>query len=675
MINTSPEQPQSFIRPPLASDVSPLKAFLHNFYGLGRTNVLHHILYPSEKSIEQRLQKIWATVYTTTFTDLEKAKEQISNSLDNIHPRARLKYETQIKNAPSILKIQELAQTSFTQSEKTGKELYIDISKFLDSKLQDSVASSIQMNVRKFLRKIIAGCTPSEGEEVQTLETIKSNIQIPEICTRNPIFMEKYQKLQEASDIEALLRCAENLNGTLISDLSFLKPKYSTERERILHRLQTTWEDLKRGTFEDPQAAFAFVEERLRDLGLPGITELYMKDLSSARSMGHIQKRAESYLKDLDSIKGPSNLFSISDGMIGYPKLIDWSRSKQILGFMKYLGSDEEMDYHRIYSFLLPPASSEAETPKSFTPRVADGSMLTQSFPLSYTHPYPLNRKEPISEDKTEYIQYLNSFMATANTPRSFYRGNTGANITSENSFQNLVQTNPLGFFEKVKGENLSKFLLSKYATLTPEEKKSLFFHLGSIVFLDFTLGNLDRLICINPENPSWDDTTDCNFGNLMISEDKTALYAIDNGIGDGKNVSQTEEQKAEMNSKYLDFLSNTFSQDNPEQIITENLLRILKISITNLKEDLDIQDDEDGGESGNTNLAHLDQLKEDLSNIILVQDPLVRGMQFMKIHLLDKAVQAWAQEPFKDTLKEAVQSTVQERLNILSRLNSTQPV
>lgn len=167
---------------------------------------------------------------------------------------------------------------------------------------------------------------------------------------------------------------------------------------------------------------------------------------------------------------------------------------------------------------------------------------------------------------------------------------------------------------EKVPAQNFPEFLAFHYQSLSQDVKMSLFRRLGRIAYLDFVMGNNDRLIAFNPTTLSFENE-EANLGNLMASRsiDGINLFLIDNGIN--IHLCQREQQQT-----YLHFLKTILSSQNFEKVLA-NLLK--KAIIESLKD-----------------VEQVDAFKKDLQGLGLKQ--IANGIKNMEMLMASQISQNW---------------------------------
>ncbi len=106
------------------SFVSPdFKQVIHTFCNIARTDVLYHTLNPSEKTIERRLQAIWARTWNETFSDVDTAIAFVSSKLQDIHITVSTHYSKDLKSVDTLDKIKTLARSSFNRAGRSAEEI------------------------------------------------------------------------------------------------------------------------------------------------------------------------------------------------------------------------------------------------------------------------------------------------------------------------------------------------------------------------------------------------------------------------------------------------------------------------------------------------------------------------------------------------------------------------
>lgn len=620
----------SFISPPSQAGVSSLNLFLHNFYNLGRTTALQSCLNPSPGALKGLVQQAWAQAHTLSSgkvessSTLENAKENTLKKFE-FHSGISKMYESAIKATSTFEDLRNLAEKSFSEIEKTiTPDLYNHLKKPLTTPLT-------AMQLGAFFRCVSAKCQESESscEEIQRF--IESHAVFIKIIS-NPSLKEKYKELLEQTDKDKLSEMVSVLIKDKEDDLKILNP---TELDKINTCLKKTWEELNPREFESTEDAVHSLRERLAPLNFPFIMELYSKDLSLVK-VKNISKRLESYLVDLFTIKMPPSLRHIAEGQTAYPKFVELKRGGIFQkAFLKHLNSEEEMQHHQIYSLFLSQLPPPSEDPL-FTLKTPSSHMLSQS-PSVDTR-----------EDQLSYTRDLTSFMISASTPRAFRK------IEEEQKFQTFIETSPLGFFDYISGSSLGSFLNSSYNTLSESAQESLFTQLGAICFLDLVLGNQDRLIPLDVASPDLENAFASNLGNLMISEDNRFLYAIDNGIGDGRISSLTEAEESESQIKYLTFLQAEVNSEDFDKKIADRLISCIKESLQ---------------ESDSSDQSLIKKIENELSTkgeekqiTLWVSN----GIKSMETALIETVIPSWDKENFKDSLNPGLRNKIQDRLDVL---------
>ena len=663
---------------------------LHNLQGLGRTNTLHHLLSPSSDSLEGSLQHFWKAFSEKHFNLPAEAESFITLELENIHPivvQFFLNDYTTKERAKgedykfSLVEIQEFARKFFAKIPSIAKRLSHEFSPRVCVLTHKAIPNE------GFRHKSILELPNFESIAREQLLPFWTEINLKSYNTKDEA-LSNIKLLLESSEIPLSISTIylENLKSAQnLTDLTSHIKSYIIDLTRHipLAQLSATWDDILIEDYQTPETALEDIKNRLARINLPGIRKLYLDDISiiiNNKAQGlnwlfAIQKRVASYKTDIISVQSfeSAGLIPTKSGVVGYPKIIDWQRSSRILGFMKYLNNATDMDLHLLYSSFFNTLSHSSESSSSsssssssaaaaaaaevqFLLKVPSGEMFD---PSTLTYVDSSGERTELSEkyrtnELAQILQFTN-FIASANTRRSA--------IENENKFQEFIHTHPLGFFEKVEGSDLIGFLLGDYQNLDLRSKTLLFISLGKLAFFDLILGNQDRLIRFEDlNNPTLEPEygiIDCNLENIMVSKDLSALYLIDNAIGDGKEAPSSEE-----NTAHLNFLESMLRQPNHEELIAKYLMNALNTAIDNLKENI-------GGTKTEqeTQVAVLTTLQKDIKTLQeAFHQAFIEGIQQMKRELLERIVPAWKSNiDLQAKINPELKDTIDARLAFFS--------
>lgn len=446
---------------------------------------------------------------------------------------------------------------------------------------------------------------------------------------------EKIKKLGEAYFRKASSDASAAIRNT---------PKNAPTKGQLLSQLKTIWEQAQtKADLPFSQRRFLLVEA-LKSLPFPGLQNLYIKDLALIRNSQELDQRLSSYLTDLRSVQSycmPAGLRSVPSGLMGYGKIIDLSRANEISGFMKYLNPDD-MDSYLAYSSILDllQISGEKKSSSLFTITIPACEMFDPTT-LLYTdmqgrQKQVLDHDLSYLENDIGYIQSLTESIAKSNPCKiKAYTGNSP--VQNIEVFLDKIQKNPLGFFEKAKGDDFPSFLVSESYHLLPfEDKLSLFKTLGKIAFLDFLIGNQDRLIRLNYKEPKFEkdlcDVQDSNLSNLKISLESFTIHLLDNGIGGGESPLQESLDRETLQSNYTEFLRSTFQDPAALPKLANYLYSSLKTAYSYMECD-DEEEDLDQAAS----LSYRTELETEFNdNQEQFTNALQEGIQEMKQDLIN---------------------------------------
>ncbi|MBX9923448.1 MAG: hypothetical protein K2Y01_05000 [Rhabdochlamydiaceae bacterium] len=655
---------------------------LHNIYSLGRTNTLYHLLFsPNAESLERLLKGIFAKTVSQSFSSPEVAKEFVQRELSNIHPVVLEKYQKDIVLQDSVEKIQLFARKSFQSlSNSELKGLVVKMKADLGKRVldKDTVISSIGDMWRLVIRgKQPVGVSLKEYA-VNSLFTV-----FPFLAYNSSLDALKIQEylatckreIDQLANDEEIKQYATGKHDARDRDLSFLRKNLEQQLESTL---TSTWRRVlqmakeRAGSESTIESVKSYAIAKLQLFPI-AIQNLYHGDLSLSKDIFDLQQRIEGYLNDSISAQYTSGMRSTkatSAGTQGYPKIIDLQRKDKLMGFMKHVSGSKEMQIHRLYKFLLEECFQLNGHPPCF--QVPQGVMLDAvSDRVVYTNTFG-DLAGPSRPAENSYVKNLLSWMALANTKRDL------DNVRKEIEFHNLVQTRPIGFFELINSSNLSEFFLTHYLSLSSEKKKEIFTRLGMIAFLDFLLGNQDRLVRLDRlAEQSFSDVFYAedgfsNIGNLMISADANAFYAIDNTIGHGESFSEmTQEQDSEERAAYLSFLTSMLALEDFNAQLASRLLQSLTQTFIELREECDIEDIRNLQKQGKDMPQNL-ILEEMRTDHEALHQAVQEGIHIMRSYVRDVMGPVWngsEAAAIRSRLDKDLVDTIQERLHLVTTI------
>ncbi len=391
-----------------------------------------------------------------------------------------------------------------------------------------------------------------------------------------PTFLESPSQVSKES--KKLLRLVE-LNAALGNRSSALQARAA---QRLYDAAVTVVSEQLKALSETSPEKINLNEAKLslkttleRELGeryLPYLKDI-LYDLDDAQDVAKIIKCFHRLLKDKNAI--PSSPVKKSDKGVNGPTLlvnhahpsgyksyvIKWTKWNELYSnhIFGVFSRDILEDFQKV-SFLAPQASG------------------FDSFEALYERPDGVRSSMPI-EMSEQIIDRLVSIAQISSSSKTYDAG--------------FVL-----FSERINGENLSDFVLTKYGRLSSPQKEALFQRIAELGMLDLLLGNMDRFIQIefgsNEEIGSQEEDTyhletfEANLGNCIVfcppdpeSPHATPLlYAIDNGI-DPRLIEDIEHREA-----YLVFLNGLFTDpEKMEDLLVENLINSCSRAIATCRE------------------------------------------------------------------------------------------
>lgn len=652
---------------------------LHNVCALGRTNVLHHLLVsPNAESLERLLKGVFAKTFANrSFSSPEEAKDFFLQELQHIHPCILDKYRTEIDQQDSVENVQQLARKlfrSFSKSDARGLSTKIkaDISiRVLDKGVVTAAVGNLW-------RSVCQGKQPRETA-LQDYVCQAFSQMFPGIehnSTLGALKVQEYvlnckKEIRTLSSDEEIKSFALRKHDTMAEDFAFLQSSRNKQVELTFASIWNRVLDMTKeqhGNGPTVEEAIHFAAEKLK-LFPVAIRNLYLRDLALSQDISSLHRRVEGYLNDPISAQytpGMKSTKASSEGSQGFPKVIDLQRQHKLTGFMKYVSGSREMQVHRLYKFFLEECAGIQTCASNFL--VPQGAMLEFSGNKARYTDASGQSSGPRNSAEGQYVRDLIEWMSLANTERDF------GTIEKEIGFHQFLQTHPIALFDLVNGSNLAEFFLANYLSLDSEKKQAVFQGLGMIVFLDFLLGNQDRLVRLGrEEGDSFEEIFShqvgfSNIANIMVSENGNTLYTIDNAIGDGyladvKTVAQEREER----DSYQAFLSQTLILDDFEQKLSSRFLGSLMQTFHEMKEACDIEDIRELQRQGREipQILLINELKENHS---LIERAVQEGIVRMRTYIKDVMIPVWNSphaDPIKNTLDEDLVDTIQERFDL----------
>lgn len=344
--------------------------------------------------------------------------------------------------------------------------------------------------------------------------------------------------------------------STTLSRLCKLDSQISHEREDrsfILRLLHEIWNKAKIDLKNSPDKVRKQVESELQKMG-PSISQLFLIPFENHE----MEKCIYRNIKDLNSItipplrkshrgnKGPTFLVS-------YPRFENSSQNARHDSYVVKWTNTNEILCNRVYD-----AFSRCFTELDLEDDAAPiGFLVPKAAGIDFE-----SRVHLLSNgDNTILSRDLNQALKKnfLNVIESYYPG--------------LIPNDPhIMLSERICGENLFDFALTKYTAISPNQKKVLFNRLGRLALFDFVMGNLDRLVQVTTDkkgNYVLEDL-EANLGNVMVvclDDFEPILYSIDNGIN------QELIDSAECRLKYVAFMREFLANPGFIDTITANII------------------------------------------------------------------------------------------------------
>ena len=352
--------------------------------------------------------------------------------------------------------------------------------------------------------------------------------------------------------------------ATLLRIVKLHSSVWEDDRKKYLNQLGEGWLGCQQRA-SNPKEAKAFIIEKLYRLD---VHDVYGSAIEKTTTTDELNRLVNKFMKDINSImsnplknstrgqKGPTFL-------VGYSRLDKFNNPQLNCHVIKWTHWNE-LCCTRIYS-------------------VFSGFLNSSSFsvPNVCGFDFEKNIHELYDATQTEMDPQENQKIM-----RTFEE------IAKIGAPSHKLADKLIMLCERINGENLFDFALTKYEYLPQGEKVRLLTQLGKIAMLDLLTGNLDRIVQIwfNWRIDSY-VLLDCeaNLGNIMVrwivgEEKKPVLYAIDNGI-------QTElVEDAEHIKKYQTFLNALFSDPQMKSKLVSNIVQSFKHALVTQGDDLSTQ-------------------------------------------------------------------------------------
>lgn len=139
---------------------------------------------------------------------------------------------------------------------------------------------------------------------------------------------------------------------------------------------------------------------------------------------------------------------------------------------------------------------------------------------------------------------------------------------------------------EKVSGKNFPEFAQADFPGLSDEVKASLFRRLGKIAFLDFVLGNTDRLFSIDTQTVTLGNY-EANLDNLMLQslDEGVAIFLIDNAI-------DPFFLEGDFKERYLTLIKDTFTAPDFSTILAKSVVEGISQGMSEIRNSAEFRRD-----------------------------------------------------------------------------------
>ena len=351
---------------------------------------------------------------------------------------------------------------------------------------------------------------------------------------------------------------------TLLRIVKLHSSVWEDERKKYIDELREAWLGCQQKA-SNPKEAKTYIINKLHRLD---IHDIYGAAIEKANTTDELNRCVNKFAKDIDSImsnplkrstrgqKGPTFL-------VGYSRLDNFNMPQLNCHVIKWTQRNE-LCCTRIYSVF----SSFLNSPSFTVPNVC-------------------------AFDFEKNIHELHDATQTRMLPQENQKlMRTFDELAKQGAPRHKLPDKLIMLCERINGENLFDFALTKYEYLPQDEKVKLFTQLGQIAMLDLLTGNLDRIIQVwfNQRIDTYElMNCEANLGNIMVrwvvSEGiKPVIYAIDNGI-------QTElVEDAEHIKKYQIFLNTLFSDSQMKTKLVSNIVESFNHAIATQGDDLSSQ-------------------------------------------------------------------------------------
>lgn len=429
-------------------------------------------------------------------------------------------------------------------------------------------------------------------------------------------------------------------------------PSNQIQRQQQLSILTSIWTEAE---MELAKSFDAAREKSIQGLELLGksFRNIYEPELNLACTADELKKCMHRYLKDISTILIPP-IRKSKRGNKGPTFLVDYKRlslaSSKIRShqFVLKWTNREELACQRIYS-----AFSNGFRPVTMGVPSAGFLIPTASGFNPGRKQYEKSSGEQLSLSSSDCLDLHKKFLEISRIYNS-----------------RQTPTAPcLMIAQRVEGENLFDFALSRYRHLTRGQKEKLFNRLGRLAMLDMLMGNLDRLVQIFTMKGKYClQDLEANLGNVMVvwpkgSEDPPILYAIDNGID-----SDLIDNPVARNN-YLDFLKTFFSSHEWKKDVANNLIASFKHALIT-----QIDDVSDG---------NIQELKSQLTAFsndldLFAHQAFLQGIEEMVFTLQESLIPEWESknaQSLKKYLKTSypeILGAIQERIDIFKTARSS---
>jgi hypothetical protein len=423
------------------------------------------------------------------------------------------------------------------------------------------------------------------------------------------------------------------------------------QRDKVLLQVSALWEETVKKLSESFLAASTFFNKKLQRLS-PKVSRLYESGLI-LKSEEDVIRLSNLFQRDKPSVlvspiknsnrgnKGPTFLVSYSRNYL------DELSNKLVMNsyIIKWTGWNEFL-CNRIYDAFSKNFEEDAKYSYGFyVPKAAEIDFERR------VHEKPEGTQVLMEERTSDELEGTFSEISHISNP----------DVSPKNRQVMLS--------ERIWGENLLDFAISKYKSLTMEQKEKLFTRLAELAMLDIFMGNLDRIIQIyfNSSGEYVLADLETNLGNVMVygipkREVDLKNYAIDNEID--MDLIFDPEKKA----KYIGFLKSILSNPDFYDILVNNMVASIRYALNSQLDDaLDGYDHSLIEEVR----ANIDLFKTDIKEI--APEFFKLGLGTMKLWLKEDLIPSWNKaEILKNQVEENLPllvSSIDERLQLLMKM------